>query len=161
MDLSAVPTPTLERLAETLWAERLATERLLYRLTTAKLLLAAEEERFVPRAVDEVGAAAARLDEMERRRLRIVGEAVAAAGSAGSELRLRDLAAGTSGPWPRVFDDLHAALVELAADVEATAEATRELAGDALARQHHARTTLTAACPPAAGAVVVPLDRGS
>lgn len=134
MDLSTVPPVDLQRLAETLWEERLVVEQLLYRLTCAKLLLSADEQRFVTRAIDEVEDEIARLREVELLRAGVVQEVAEAAGGSMTDLSLGDLARDTPGPWPRVFGDLRTAFLGLAEEIEATTAVNRALASQALTR---------------------------
>ena len=134
MDLSTVSPIDLQRLAETLWEERLVVEQLLYRLTCAKLLLSADEQRFVTRAIDEVEDEITRLREVELLRAGVVQEVAESAGGTIGDLSLGDLARDTPGPWPRIFGDLRTAFRGLAEEIEATTAVNRALASSALTR---------------------------
>ena len=134
MDLTTVPTGDLQRLAETLWEERQVVEQLLYRLTCAKLLLSADEQRFVARAIDEVEDEVRRLREVELLRAGVVQGVAELAGGADRDVSLETLARDTPGPWPRVFGDLRSDFLRLAEEIEATTAANRALATQALTR---------------------------
>jgi hypothetical protein len=76
--LPAVAIVALQELEETLWAQREALEQLCYRLTTAKLVLAAVEHRFVARATSEADRASRRVTAVVDDVLRLTARAGAA-----------------------------------------------------------------------------------
>ena len=161
MDLSTVHPTHLQRLAETLWEERHVVEQLLYRLTCAKLLLATDQQRFVPNAIDEVEQTVDRLRQVELLR-EGVGQEVAMSLSVGRDsLSLADLATDAPAPWNDVFNDHRKAFLALAEEIEATTAANRELASQALGHVRRAIDTLsgtpaTSATYDAAGRSAVP-----
>ncbi len=136
------PPKVLQRLAETLWEERLVVEQLLYRLTCARLLLEADEHRFVTRAMDEVQVEVDRLREIELLRSCTLQELAETLGVPESQLSLDALVRSTDGPWPRVFDNLRVAFAELAAEIESAVTVNRELASKGLLRVREQLTAM-------------------
>jgi hypothetical protein len=103
----------LEALAETLWAERHVVEYLLFKLVTAKLVLGADERRFVKPALDEVSRVTGALRQ--------------------ADLTLVELAARAGQPMQSVFLDHRDGFRALAEQIEETTAANRQLAAGALA----------------------------
>lgn len=134
MDLTTTPPSHLQRLAETLWEERHLVVELLYRLTCARLLLAADQQRFVANAIDEVEDATDRLRQVELHREGVLLDVAQALGGDAHELTLELLATRTAEPWRGVFADHRRAFLSLAGEIEETTEANRELASQALGR---------------------------
>ncbi len=143
MDLSTVPPSHLQRLAETLWDERHVVEQLLYRLTCAKLLLAADQQRFVPEAIDEVEQTVDRLRQVELLREGVLQEVARMQMIPLTELSLAALAERSPAPWDGVFSDHRRAFLALAEEIEATTAANRELASQALGHVRRAIDTLS------------------
>ena len=137
MDLTTAPTTHLQRLAETLWEERHLVVELLYRLTCARLLLAADQQRFVASAIDEVEDVTDRLRQVELHREGVLLDVAAALGGDAHALTLETLASATAEPWRGVFADHRRAFLSLAQEIEETTEANRELATQALGRVRH------------------------
>lgn len=150
MDLSNAPAPLLQRLAETLWEERHVVDELLYRLTCARLLLAADQQRFVATAVDEVDGVTDRLRQIELHRAGVVEDVASALEVSPDDLTLTALADGTVDPWRQVFRDHRRAFLSLAAEIEETTHANRELASQALGRVRRSIDALSGAGPAAA-----------
>lgn len=123
-------------------------EQLLYRLTSSRLLLEHDEQRFVTRAMDEVQVEVDRLREIELLRSCTVQELAGSLGMPEDELSLDTLVASTDGPWPRVFDNLRGAFADLADEIDAAVRANRELASKGLLRVREEITTLVGARPP-------------
>lgn len=122
------PSERLHALADTLWAERHLVEFLLFKLVTAKLLLAADERRFVTLALDEVGRLVESLHEAEGRRESAVAAVAAEWGVPSEELTLSELARHAPEPMRTVFNDHATAFFTLAAEIEETASTNRRLA---------------------------------
>jgi hypothetical protein len=136
-------TDHLQALADTLWAERHVVEHLLYRLTCAKLLLAADERRFVALALDEVERTVGALRRAELERSMAVSVVARAWRVADGELTLRVLASTAPEPWRDVFADHEQAFASLAGEIEAATEANRSLAASGLNRIHETMDLLT------------------
>lgn len=137
------PPRELEALADTLWAERHLVELLLYRLTLAKLVLAADERRFVALAVGEVDEAVNRLREAELRRELAIAELADAWGEPASELTLTAVAERAPQPWSKVFTDHREGFRALTEEIEATSAENRRLASAGLQSVQHALDVLT------------------
>jgi hypothetical protein len=135
--------PVLERLADTLWAERHVVELLLYKLTAARLFLAADERRFVPVALDEVERVVGLLRDAEQRRTDAIAEAAEVLGVPVEGLTLTELAAASPEPLRSVFADHRKGFLSLAAEIEETAATNRRLATAALSSVREALDTLT------------------
>lgn len=137
-------TPELEHLADTLWAERHVVELLLYRLTLAKLVLAADERRFVSLVVGEVEEAVDSLWEAELRRETAIGALADAWDIDVEELTLGDLAEQAPEPFASVLADHRDGFRALTEEIEATAGENRRLAAAGLQSVRHALDVLTA-----------------
>lgn len=156
----------VQRLAETLWQERHLVEELLFRLTCAKLLLTADEHRFLPAAIDEVDGVVAELREVELHR---EGQLADVAHELGIDDRLPSLSELVSlapPPLDRVLEDHRTAFLRLASEIERTTTTNRELASQALGRVRTSIDSLSGAAPTTttydaagrvANATVVPL----
>ena len=133
----------LETLADVLWAERHLVEYLLFKLVTAKLLLAAGERRFMQRAMDEVERVMERLQEVEVRREVALAPVAAAWGCPMDDLSLAKLVTTAPEPMATVFADLHESFLALTAEIEETSAANRRLASQALSEVQSTLETLT------------------
>ncbi len=122
----------LERLADSLWAERHVVDLLLYKLLSAKYFLAADERRFVALALDEVERAVELLRGAEARRSAALAHVAAAHGCEPDTLTLGLLASRSPEPYRSVFADHREAFAALAAEIEETATTNRRLATTAL-----------------------------
>lgn len=118
----------LEALADTLWAERNMVEFLLFKLITAKLLLAADERRFVAQALDEVERVVEALREAELHRAMALGSFAREQGMAPDDITLGWLAKNTPAPWRDVFADHRKTFGSLAAEIDETTADNRQLA---------------------------------
>jgi flagellar biosynthesis/type III secretory pathway chaperone len=136
-------TGSLQRLADTLWSERHVVEFLLFKLTSAKLLLAADERRFVALALDEVERVVGTLRETELERSIAVEEVARHWRVRADDLTLARLATTAPEPWREVFADHQRAFDELTREVEEAAAANRSLASAGLARIHQTMDMLT------------------
>jgi hypothetical protein len=118
----------LEELARRLSDEREIVTFLLYKLTVTHLMLAADERRFVPEALDEVEQAVALLREGELRRDAALRELADVWSTDPAGLTLEVLARRSPPPFDHIFADHLASFRELAAEVEHTAGENRVLA---------------------------------
>lgn len=121
-------TTGLDQLADTLWAERNLVEFLLFKLITAKLLLAADERRFIAHALDEVERVVEALREAELRRAVAVEAYGRQRGVASDDITLSWLARSTPAPWQAVFADHQKTFASLAAEIDETTADNRQLA---------------------------------
>ena len=137
---------SLEALADCLWAERHVVEYLLFKLVTAKLVLGAEERRFLSLALDEVDRVMVALRHAEQRREAAVGEVAASWRVPASDLTLSELAARAREPMRSVFLDHQDGFRKLADQIDQTAAANRRLATGAV---NHVQSTLEALTGPA------------
>ncbi len=119
---------SLPTLADTLWAERGVVEHLLYRLVAARLLLAADERRHVPRALQEVENALDGLWETERDRKAAVRMVADDWGIPAEELTLKRMAEEAPEPWATILDEHHESFARITAEVEHTARENSRLA---------------------------------
>jgi hypothetical protein len=142
------PMHRLESLADTLWAERHLVEFLLFKLTTAKLILAADERRYVALALDEVERVVIALRGAESRRAQAVAEAAAELHVDAERLTLSQLATHSPEPLRTVFRDHAEGFLRLATEIEETAVVNRRLASATLSHVQRALDALTG--PPAA-----------
>ena len=142
-----VPTHVLEGLADTLWQERHMVESLLYRMVVAKLLLAADEHRFVAAAMDEVEGVVDALRHAEGRRLGALTELADRLEVPAEDLTLAEVARRAPAALRPVFEDHRQAFLDLTAEIEQTADANRQLASSALGRVQRSLDALAGANP--------------
>ena len=128
------PAGGLEVLADTLWAERHVVEMLLFKLVTARLLLAADERRFVGHALGEVERVVDALREAELLRAMAVESYAEQRGLAADDVSLGWLARNAPAPWQEVFADHRKAFLALAAEIDETTSDNRQLAHAGLNR---------------------------
>lgn len=121
-------TQLLEQLARRLWDERQVVTVLLYKLTVTRLLLAADERRFVPDAVREVDHAVHLLRVGEDARDEAVRELAGRWRIDPEDLTLERLAATAPAPFDHLFADHLTAFRTLAAEIEGAARENRALA---------------------------------
>jgi hypothetical protein len=119
----------MERVAAVLERERELLETLLFKLVETRLILEADEIRFLSRSTREVERARTRAREVDLLRATTVARLHAGA-------TLRELAADAPGPWPGIFRDHHGLLVTLVPEIEVTAHRNAELARAALETLH-------------------------
>ncbi|MFP4634403.1 MAG: flagellar export chaperone FlgN [Nitriliruptoraceae bacterium] len=122
----------LAELGHRLWDEREVVTHLLYRLTVSKLLLAADERRFVADAFDEVEQAVARLRENELARDRAVRDLAERWQVDPQQLTLAELARRSPPPFDHTFSEHRDAFQRLAAEIEDLAGQNRALAANEL-----------------------------
>lgn len=144
-----LPPPVLEELADTLWQERHMVELLLYRMVTARLLLAADEHRFVSAAMDEVQEVVAALRGAEGRRLAALQRVADRLEVPVDELTLAEVARRAPAAMRHVLEDHRRTFLEMTAEIERTAAANRQLASSALGRVQRSLDALAGANPAA------------
>jgi hypothetical protein len=106
--------------------EQVALEHLLFRLNHAKGVLAADDERFLAMAADELETAAHTVRELEAARAAVIG------GTADG-CTLRAMADDAPEPYGTMLQEHRQSLGRLAGEVGAMLESTQELAADRLA----------------------------
>lgn len=141
------PTNGLETLANVLWEERHIAELLLYKLLTAKLVLASDERRFVSLAIAEVERVIEALRNAESRRNATVAAIADRWGYPREELKLAVLAREAPQPWRDVFADHRDGFHELTTQIEEAAEENRRLMSSALEGVRQALDALTGRQP--------------
>ena len=115
----------MEQVGTILEREGDALEVLLFKLIETRLLIEAGESRFLPRATREVERARSRARELD-----LLRAATVARLSCGATLR--DLAAGTTGPWPAILRDHHDVLSRLVSEIEMVAHQNARIAREGL-----------------------------
>jgi hypothetical protein len=121
-------TRELTQLNEVLWAERRLLDVLLYRLVSAKLVLASDEKRFVPLALAEVERAMEKIRVAELQRSLVIGRLSLAWGVPRDELSLVYLADWAPEPARTLFEDHRTACLELTAEIEQVSRENQRLA---------------------------------
>lgn len=118
---------SLTSLADMLWDEREVVELLLYKLVVAKLLLAADERRFVSPALAEVNLAVDLLHRTEQERADLLALTAREWGVPADRLTLAFLAEATPPTFRPVFADHLRAFLRLADEIEETARTNTQL----------------------------------
>lgn len=131
--------PVLDELSRRLWDERRIVTYLLFKLTVTKLLLAADDRRFVPDALSEVERTVELLRDGEERRESALRDVAGRWQVAAGTLSLDMLAAEAPAPYDDIFREHRDAFRELAEEIEAVARANRELAASEF---EHLNTTI-------------------
>lgn len=111
----------IDELAAVLGRERRLLEFLLFKLTEARLLLEADEHRFLPWAAAEVERAAHRVRQTELLRGALVPQL-------GEHDTLAGLADASDEPWRLILHEQRAELARLLRDVTAATDVNRSLA---------------------------------
>jgi hypothetical protein len=141
--MDPAPMHRLEALADSLWAERHLVELLLFKLTTAKLLLAADERRFVALALDEIERVLVALRTAESSRAASVEQVAAELRVPAEQLTLSQLASHSPEPLRTVFRDHADGFLQLATEIEETAALNRQLASTTLSHVQRSIDALT------------------
>lgn len=118
----------LDRLAQRLWDERHVVTVLLYKLTVTRLLLAADERRFVADALREVEEAVEMLRLGEQARDTALRDLAGAWRMDPNDLSLGELARRAPEPYRHTFGEHLTAFRTLAAEIEGAARENRALA---------------------------------
>jgi hypothetical protein len=148
MSATSAETGALESLADTLWTERHVVGYLLFKLVTAKLVLASDERRFVAPALDEVERMMEALREAELRREMALGAVAEQWELSTDDLTLSYLVERAPEPLRSVFADHRDAFLGLAQEIDETAAHNRRLASAAL---DHVQQSLEGLTGPAQG----------
>jgi hypothetical protein len=108
-------------LASTLWQLRELLDTLLFKIVEERVLIAADQSGWLPKAHREVESALAETHALEVQR---ASQATALTGqlSLTSDATLTSIAAAAPQRWATIYVDHHAALSELLADINALAE---------------------------------------
>ena len=131
--MSRRPRPeALTELLEKLWAERHLLEFLLFKLTSAKLILAADERYLVAPALNEVERAVELIRAAELSRSLAVARVAEEWGVSPLQLSLTYLAEHGPEATAEIFAEHRRAFLELTAEIEETAAANRRMATSAL-----------------------------
>lgn len=131
--MSRRPRPeALTELLDKLWAERHLLEFLLFKLTSAKLILAADERHLVAPALNEVERAVDLIRAAELSRSLAVARVAEEWGVPAYDLSLTYLADHGPEATAQIFADHRRAFMELTAEIEETAAANRRMATSAL-----------------------------
>jgi hypothetical protein len=125
-------TRELSQLNEVLWAERRLLDVLLYRLVSAKLVLAADEKRFIPLAMAEVERTLEKIRVAELQRSLVIGRLALAWGVPREELSLVQLVDWAPEPARTLFEDHRTACMELTAEIEQVSRENKQLASAGL-----------------------------
>jgi hypothetical protein len=131
--MSRRPRPeALTELLDKLWAERHLLEFLLFKLTAAKLILAADERHLVAPALNEVERAVDLIRAAELSRSLAVARVAEEWGIPVYELSLTYLAHHGPEVTSQIFADHRQAFLDLTAEIEETAAVNRKMATSAL-----------------------------
>jgi len=118
----------MDELAGLLSRERRLLEVLLFKLITARHLLAAGESRFLTWAAAEVERATERVRECEMMRASLVQQLARTMGLSEENLTLGALAKESPEPYRSIFEDHRRAFFDLVGEVEEVTKANRQLA---------------------------------
>ncbi len=125
-------TGHLSVLLDKLWLQRHLLELLVFKLTEARLLLVADERRFVPRALAEVDAVTDRSLVAELERSLAVDAVAEEWGIRPDALSLGYLAAHAPEPQASMLDEHRGALLELTSEIRKLRAENRRLAAGVL-----------------------------
>lgn len=118
----------LAALAETLHGERRLLERLLFKLVEARLVLAADEARFLPFAMAEVEEVVERVRFGESYRRRAVKELAEAIEEDEERITLSFLASWAPDPYRTMFAEHRDQFMRLTTEIEQASVDNRRLA---------------------------------
>ena len=118
----------LDELSRRLWDERQVVNHLLFKLTVTRLLLAADERRFVPESLEEVERAVEALRQGEYARDAALRELASLWAYDPIELTLGELARRSPPPFDHTFAEHAVAFRDLAGEIEQVARENRVLA---------------------------------
>jgi hypothetical protein len=121
-------TRELQRLIEVLWTSRRLLDLLLYRLVSAKLVLAADEKRFVALAFGEVERAMEKIRTCELQRSLMTARLAGAWGVQRDLVTLVYLAEHAPEPARTAFEDHRDFFLAATAEIEAVALENKKLA---------------------------------
>lgn len=116
----------MEKLSLILWRERELLDTLLFRLEAEQLVLAGGRTRWLARAAREVEAVLASIRETETLRAVAADEVAERLGLLPNP-SLSELIDTVDEPWKAILSDHRQAFAETTAEIEALAEANRDL----------------------------------
>lgn len=125
-------TALLKDVQDRLWTERHLLDFLLFKLVAAKLILAADDRRFMSPALAEVEHVIEKLRLAEMERSISVSQLAAEWDVPGDTLTLQKLAERAEEPFGTIFADHRDALLKVAAEIEEVALENRRLASASL-----------------------------
>ncbi|MEZ5171523.1 MAG: flagellar export chaperone FlgN [Acidimicrobiia bacterium] len=117
---------SIDALSEMLWRERRLLELLLFKLEEEQLVLAAGRNRWLAHATRELETVFEEINVVELERAVTVNPAARWLGL-GPDATLREMAEAAPVPWNRLLLRHRDALVALAEEIDAVAEANHEL----------------------------------
>jgi hypothetical protein len=120
-------TRELSQLHEVLWNERRLLDLLLFRLVSVKLVLAADEKRFLAVALSEVERALEKIRVAELQRSLLVGRLSVAWNVSRDELTLGYLADWSPEPARTLFEDHRDACQALTIEIETVSRDNKRL----------------------------------
>lgn len=126
--MSASIPPELTVVADTIATERQILELLLFRLVEARLVLSADETRFIAQATREVEEVVSSLRSSERRRSGAVDQLALRLGVSPEEVTLGFLVLNSPEPYSTIFRRHRDAISELATEIEQLTLENRRLA---------------------------------
>ncbi len=126
-------TRELQQLTEVLWAGRRLLDLLLYRLVSAKLVLAADEKRFVALSFGEVERVMEKIRVCELQRSLVTARLANAWGIPKDRITLVYLADHAPEPARTVFEDHRDFFLATTAEVETVSRENKKLAAMGLA----------------------------
>ncbi len=120
--------PELTVVADTIASERQILEHLLFRLVEARLVLSADETRFIAQATREVEEVVGTLRTSERRRSASVDQLAFRLGVDPKEVTLGFLVTNSPEPYSTIFRRHREAISDLATEIEQLTLENRRLA---------------------------------
>jgi hypothetical protein len=117
---------SIEELSNVLWRERQLLELLAYKLTTERLLLAANEARWLHLAAREVEQVLGAIQDTELVRAAVT-EKVGQELGLGPNPSLRLLCERAPAPWGSILEDHRVAFLGLTEGIQADAQTNRDL----------------------------------
>ncbi len=126
--MSAPVPPELTVVADTIASERQILEHLLFRLVEARLVLSADETRFIAQATREVEDVVSALRASERQRSVAVEQLAMRLGVASAEVSLGYLVVNSPEPYATIFRRHREAISDLAVEIEQLTVENRRLA---------------------------------
>jgi hypothetical protein len=121
-------SPRLTELADVLLYERQLLEFLLFKLVSANLVLSADDRRFVPPAVAEVGRVMEEVRRVEEQRDLVVAALAGEWGTRAADISLEYLATNAPDELRSTFADHRSAFLELVGEIETLTNENRKLA---------------------------------
>jgi hypothetical protein len=122
----------LAELAETLAAERNVLDYLVFKLVEARLVLIADEARFIPQAMAEVDAVIAQIRRGESHRQHALVRLARHIGVPPDSLTLARLADSAPEPYGLIFSDYQRQFYDLTTEIERLTHENRRLASQSV-----------------------------